>query len=191
MFKRQSPWNFLNDFSTSSKRKSDFLFGIVSKNWLKFRQHPMNSQQLRCWCSYFRIYVPNNSSWLIITDFLQKALSFVFSLNFRYFFQQILGSKATWSYIKLQINKSKFFMMSFTRKREANYQHFDYNIDGSLIQKVNGIRELGVIFDSKLSFNNHFEIIINRSQRMLGFFSRSLEKFKNIKTYIMLYNCSR
>lgn len=89
---------------------------------------------------------------------------------------------------KLQLNTTKCFMISFTRRLDVTYQYFNYNINGSSIQKVNSMRDLGVMFDSKLSFVNHFNIITKRAYKFLGFISRSLYKFKNIRTYMTLYN---
>lgn len=88
----------------------------------------------------------------------------------------------------LHLNVNKCFFMSFTRRREATYQHFNYTINGSPILKVNCIRDLGVLFDHKLSFKNHCEQIAKKAYRMLGFISRSLNKFKKIETYQTLYN---
>lgn len=89
---------------------------------------------------------------------------------------------------KLQLNVSKCFMISFTRRSTTTYEYFNYNIGGSPIQRVNTIRDLGVLFDSKLSFTNHFENITKRAYRFMGFMTRSLYRFNNITTFTTLYN---
>lgn len=43
-----------------------------------------------------------------------------------------------------------------------------YYIGGALIQKVNKVRDLGVIFDTKLTFENHIDTITNRAAQMVG-----------------------
>lgn len=88
----------------------------------------------------------------------------------------------------LRLNINKCYVMSYTRRREVNLQYFNYNINGSSLIKVNAIRDLGVIFDSKLTFERHFQNIVNSACKVLGFISRSLNKFKKIETYITLYN---
>lgn len=90
---------------------------------------------------------------------------------------------------KLQINANKCFMISFTRRSEVTYQYFNYNINGTTINRVNDVRDLGITLDSKLNFNVHIKNIINKASKMLGFISRSLYKFKNLDTYCTLYNC--
>lgn len=53
---------------------------------------------------------------------------------------------------------------------------------------MNNITDLGVIFDSKLLFNDHLVHIINKSFRNLGFIFRNMKQFKSMKTLILLYN---
>lgn len=89
---------------------------------------------------------------------------------------------------KLQLNTSKCFMLSFTRRTDSTFQYFNYNINGITLQRINSIRDLGVLFDSKLSFEKHIDNIVLSSCKMLGFISRSLNKFKKIETYQTLYN---
>lgn len=88
----------------------------------------------------------------------------------------------------LSLNASKCFLISFTRRRETTFQYFNYNIDGTTILRVNCIKDLGVLFDPKLSFKNHCEHVTKKAYRMLGFISRSLNKFREIRTYQTLYN---
>lgn len=50
------------------------------------------------------------------------------------------------------------------------------------------MRDLGVVFYSKFTFVHHIEIITKGAFKMLGFISRSLNKFKKAETYMTLYN---
>lgn len=88
---------------------------------------------------------------------------------------------------KLQINVSKCNVISFTRRREITFQYFNYNINGNALNRVQLIKDLGVTFDSKLTFENHIKIITNRAYKMLGFIFRSLNHFKQSNTYKILY----
>lgn len=87
----------------------------------------------------------------------------------------------------LQINISKCNVISFTRKREVSLQYFNYNIRGNTLNRVCAIKDLGVTFDSKLTFENHVNNITSKAYRMLGFISRSLNHFKQLQTYKLLY----
>lgn len=87
----------------------------------------------------------------------------------------------------LQLNVPKCNVMSFTRRSESTFQHFNYNINGTTLNRVQTIRDLGVVFDSKLTFEQHINIITTKAYRMLGFISRSLNKFSQLHTYKTLY----
>lgn len=86
--------------------------------------------------------------------------------------------------IKLNIKKCKF--MEFSNKRTM----FDvsYHIDHQVLEKVDEIRDLGVIFDTTLKFDRHINCIVNKAYRMLGFVSRITKEFTNMSCIEMLYN---
>lgn len=86
-----------------------------------------------------------------------------------------------------KIEKYPDFDDSFTRRREITFQYFNYHINGNALSRVQSIKDLGVTFDSKLTFEKHIEIITKRAYRMLGFISRSLNHFKQPNTYKILY----
>lgn len=85
----------------------------------------------------------------------------------------------------LQLNKQKCYILSFTRKRQ--YDEFDYKIGNTSISRVTTIKDLGLIFDSKLSFESHCNKMVKKAYKMIGFLFRSLSKFKNYETYKLLY----
>lgn len=88
----------------------------------------------------------------------------------------------------LQLNRDKCYSITFTRKHEGSQLLFNYSINNAAVNRVNIIRDLGVIFDSKLKFEAHYQHILNSTFRMLGFISRSLYRFRKLDTYITLYN---
>lgn len=88
----------------------------------------------------------------------------------------------------LQLNRDKCYFIAFSKMPESSQFINGYTINGTSITKVNLIRDLGIIFDSKLTFEPHFKHIVKTSFKMLGFISRSLYKFRNIETYTTLYN---
>jgi Reverse transcriptase (RNA-dependent DNA polymerase) len=87
---------------------------------------------------------------------------------------------------QLFLNISKCSHISFSRLRSPIV--FTYSIDNLPIIKVNTVRDLGVIFDTKLSFNTHIELIARRAYRNLGFIMRVSKPFKSHDTLILLYN---
>lgn len=87
----------------------------------------------------------------------------------------------------LKLNREKCYFISFSRKQEASQLLNGYTFNGAFISKVNFIRDLGVIFDSKLTFEPHYNHIVNTSFKMLGFIFRSLDNFRRIGTYTTLY----
>lgn len=62
-----------------------------------------------------------------------------------------------------------------------------YTINEITLPKVSICKDLGVTFDSKLSFETHYKNISTRAYK-LGFISRSLNKFRLLSTYSTLYN---
>lgn len=75
--------------------------------------------------------------------------------------------------------------MSFSRKR--NCVNSCYTLNNININKVNSIRDLGVIFDSSLIFDKHIDDIISKASKALGFIMRSSTNFQNIKAIKILY----
>ena len=64
-----------------------------------------------------------------------------------------------------------------------------YTLNGHRINRVNSIRDLGVILDSKLLFDQHIESIVKKASKALGFIIRTSACFRSLKTIKILY-CS-
>ncbi|MGH9708527.1 MAG: RNA-directed DNA polymerase [Candidatus Acidiferrales bacterium] len=78
--------------------------------------------------------------------------------------------------LPLNINKCK--VMTFTLKK--NQCIYQYGIQFTLLERVEEFRDLGVYFDSKLSFNTHVHKTREASIRMMGFVLRTCKHFDNI-----------
>jgi hypothetical protein len=86
----------------------------------------------------------------------------------------------------MTLNVKKCFQMKFTNK---NYSvHSEYYIGQNKIKRVNEIRDVGVIFDEKLTFVPHIESIIKKASRMLYFVGRNIKVFKGVKIKTIIYN---
>lgn len=88
----------------------------------------------------------------------------------------------------LELNNNKCESMTFTRKPQATIYQFLYKLNQMALPKVSSCKDLGITFDSKLSFELHYKNITSRAYKILGFISRSLNKFRQLSTYITLYN---
>lgn len=87
----------------------------------------------------------------------------------------------------LDLNVSKCHSITFTRK--INITKHIYTLKGSELKQLNEIRDLGVIHDSKLSYEKHVDHIAKKANKAMGFIIRSCSQFSDIKIVKILY-CS-
>lgn len=83
----------------------------------------------------------------------------------------------------LNINKCKCF--SITRKRTTLMQN--YHINNVLLERVTEFKDLGVILDSKLCFNQHIDYCTSKASSMLGFVKRQAFVFTDPYAIKSLY----
>lgn len=86
---------------------------------------------------------------------------------------------------KLMLAHDKCKQITFTRNK--NKIQYTYNIGGHTLDKVSSMKDLGVLFDEKLTFEAHTENICTKAYQMLGFILRISKSFKQPKTLLMLY----
>lgn len=128
-----------------------------------------------------------NSNILLFADDLKIYLKICSQEDARKL-QRDIDTIANWCRANnLELNIAKCNVMSFTRRTEATFQFFNYNINSTTLNRVQLIKDLGVFFDTKLSFENHIKNITKKAYRMLGFISRSLNHFIQLHTYKLLY----
>jgi hypothetical protein len=70
----------------------------------------------------------------------------------------------------LFLNVQKCHAMSYTNKSTTIL--FDYHIDHCLLTRDNMICDLGITFDTRLTFSNHINVIVSGALRSLGFIIR-------------------
>lgn len=87
---------------------------------------------------------------------------------------------------QLYFNIEKCAIVTFSLKREISV--YEYKMGPLVLSRKNSIRDLGVIFDSRMSFAEHINTVVNSSFRMLGFLKRTCRFFRNSKTLMQLYN---
>lgn len=87
---------------------------------------------------------------------------------------------------KLPLNISKCNILTYSRKKDI--LNFPYNIDNVLLNRPEYIKDLGVFFDSQLTFTHHIDYVILSANKNLGFIMRNSRDFCNICTLKLLYN---
>lgn len=92
--------------------------------------------------------------------------------------QSRLDAMVMWcsaNFLTLSINKCN--TISFHRKREPII--FDYRIANTVLQRVKQVRDLGVTLDQEITFKPHYNDIITRANRQLGFIFKISEDFRD------------
>lgn len=87
----------------------------------------------------------------------------------------------------LSLNVKKCYQITFSRQRNGTV--FGYTLNHESIQIVSEVRDLGIIIDSKLTFESHMVAIVQKALRNLGFLKRTCSEFSNPRSVIVLY-CS-
>lgn len=90
-----------------------------------------------------------------------------------------------WNHLEININKC--YVVSYTRRTQITFEYLNYNINNVTLSRQKLIKDLGVLFDSELRFDKHANCIAKKAYRTMGFLFRSLNKFKNVETYKLLY----
>lgn len=99
--------------------------------------------------------------------------------------QSDIDSLYNWSVSNgLHLNKDKCFIISFTKSRIV--VPFDYHINGNILSRVSQIKDLGVLFDSSLTFIPHIDSLSGKALRTLGFITRNSQDL-SIAAFRVLY----
>lgn len=85
----------------------------------------------------------------------------------------------------LSLNIAKCKIISFTRTLKPFIFH--YNLNGSIIDRTTTIKDLGVLFDAKLTFREHINSVCSAARSTLGFIIRNCNAFTNITALKSLY----
>ena len=86
---------------------------------------------------------------------------------------------------RLTLNISKCSVISYHRLR--NPILFDYTINGQVLDRKDNIKDLGVVFDSQLSFSIHVETMVKKCYKCMGFIMRNSKDFSQ-NTQLRLFN---
>ena len=86
----------------------------------------------------------------------------------------------------LEFNEFKCKVMIFGKKLDNNETIF--KINNQELQIVNSFKDLGIIFDNKLTFRDHVFHMISKAKKSLWLLKYHSKKFKNVDAIILLYN---
>lgn len=86
----------------------------------------------------------------------------------------------------LRINLDKCQKITFGRNVVGKIQH-NYHLGNHTLDEVSVVKDLGVMLDSKLTFDIHIDHIYNKSLRMLGFVFRTCKPFTNLNAVKTVY----
>lgn len=99
--------------------------------------------------------------------------------------QRAITSFSDWgSRNELLINTSKTEVLTYTRKTGSIL--FSYNIGGEALPRVGEVKDLGVNFDSKLSFSPPIREVTRQALRSLGVLCRLSKEFKKPGSFLKL-----
>ena len=86
---------------------------------------------------------------------------------------------------KLFFNISKCAVISYSRKNDSVL--YNYVINERPLTRVHEVRDLGVTFDKRLTFNNHIIKIVNKAMQVYGFIVRHTRDFTDPNCIKQLY----
>ena len=100
--------------------------------------------------------------------------------------QTDLDALVDWSYKnELPLNLDKCQCISFSLKSEP--LTYPYRIEAHDVRRTTTVRDLGVLLDFKLTFNEHVEVLTKKAYRMLGFVIRNSRGLRNLNLLQLAY----
>jgi len=89
------------------------------------------------------------------------------------------------SHLGLTLNLSKCNVISFSRSLTPIIT--TYFLNGTELEQVSSIKDLGIIYSPNLCFSTHINAIVNRALKVLGFIIRNTKLFKSVGCLCTLY----
>lgn len=125
------------------------------------------------------------SKFLLFADDI-KLFLLIKSLENCLQLQSDINSIVEWSHTnKLRFNIKKCSIMCYTKANKTIY--YNYKMSYSSLQHIVISRDLGITFDTHLTFHVHIETICNKALRMLGFVLSNSRHFCSSAAIRVLY----
>ncbi|XP_045503901.1 uncharacterized protein LOC123700669 [Colias croceus] len=120
------------------------------------------------------------------TDCLEITVATVKRIEDCQALQNDINSVCEWSKMnRLDLNEAKCKVMTFTRSKSPHL--YGYKVSDRIVARENSIRDLGVLFDRTLSFNDHIIDLCQNAYKALGFIFRQTARFNDKTVIISLY----
>ena len=173
-----------------------FLTG--RNQWVKINNFLSNTievysgvpQGSHCGPLFFNLFINDiaeyitHSKFLLFADDLKIYLE-ISNLSDCLLLQEDLNSFVNWCELNcMKLNTDKCYCVNFNRLYSS--VDFDYTLNNIPLKLVTDIKDLGILFDTKLSFTNHISTITNKARKMLGFIFR-IGKHFSAQTLKILY----
>lgn len=101
--------------------------------------------------------------------------------------QEDLTRIITWSKTwKMRFNATKCQVLTVSRKLHKII--FNYDIEGTHLEHVSSVKDLGITINSSLTWNNHIDTIINKTYRKVGMIKRTMGYQAPRAVLLSLYN---
>ena len=127
---------------------------------------------------------PNSTTALFADD--SKCFRKIESLSDCALLQNDLDGLCMWSQRwKMSFNAAKCKVMTITRSRTP--YTYNYSMNGANLEHVGCFKDLGVIFDRKLCFNQHIDAFISKCNQINGLIKRSVGFNAPVKVKLQLY----
>ncbi|KAF0751787.1 Reverse transcriptase domain-containing protein [Aphis craccivora] len=127
----------------------------------------------------------NRAKCLLFADDIKLFLK-VDSTADQAILQRELNLFSTWvDRLGLVLNLDKCHSITFTKSRSSTNR--TYSINGFPLKQVFQIKDLGILYASSLSFNQHIEAIVARALKVLGFIKRNTKHFTSVNCLRSLY----
>lgn len=127
------------------------------------------------------------SDALMYADDLKISRTIISSLDCE-LLQRDIYALMNWCALNgMLVNTSKCKVISFTKSR-TSLTH-DYHMNGTVLDRVDSIRDLGIVIDRKVRFNEHIATVASKAYAMLGFLRRNTKDFNDVDALKTLY-CS-
>ena len=84
-----------------------------------------------------------------------------------------------------QLCIEKYAVITFTRRRVS--LRYDYALDGSILERKSGPRDLGVLLDAKLSFHGQLDDVVTKRNQLLGLLKHLTREINDPTSCKMLY----
>lgn len=92
--------------------------------------------------------------------------------------QRLLDLFEDWSKRNLlDLCIAKCNTISFSRKRQPI--NFNYSLSGQTLERLDQVRDLGVLLDRQLTFRPHYEEVISKANKQLGFIFKLADGFQD------------